>query len=316
MPDSKADRRRRPRHGSLTDHVVSGVCAGLFLALSWLISTNGPVSGYERGFTTLECGQDPPDDEISYEIFDRPLPGEEKSKNPGETGPEQRGWTVVLATYSLSEHADSAQRFADEFKQASGLTDVWIDSTPNRSIVRYGRFDRIDDPKAKTALRQVQAVEVNGRKPFQMAFLAPLSKGTVEGKIPQFNLGRVRESFPQRSDLYSLQVGVFVPNQKAGQKGVDEARKAAEAYAVELRARGEMAFYHHSEISDKSHVTVGVFFDDAFDPLTRAYGPEIQALQKRFPHNLMNGSVINETFRARNGKSVKREQRSFLIRVP
>lgn len=288
----------------------------MFLGLPWLMSTAAPINGYESPSTTLECGQDPPDDEISYEIFDRPLPGEEKSKNPGEAGPEQRGWTVVLATYSLSEHADSAQRFADEFKQASSLPDVWVDSTPTRSIVRYGRFDRIDDPKAKLALQRVHAVDVNGRRPFQMAFLAPLSKRSVEGKIPQFNLTRVRESFPRKSDIYSLQVAVFVPNQKTGQEGIDQARKAAEAYAVELRARGEMAFYHHGDVSDKSHVTVGVFFDDAFDPITRGYGPEIKSLQNRFALNLMNGAPISETFRARNGKVVKREQPSFLIRVP
>jgi hypothetical protein len=114
---------------------------------------------------------------------------------------------------------------------------------------------------------------------------------------------------------YTLQVAFF------DEAGGRTYREAAEAYARQLRAQGEQAFYLHGRTM--SLVTVGLFSEqdvpteraigaDGVPVVSQRYGQKVRALQRRFPHNLGNGMTLLES----SGDGPQREAPSFVVRLP
>lgn len=106
--------------------------------------------------------------------------------------------------------------------------------------------------------------------------------------------------------MYTLQIGFY--DQDYG----PDFRQAAEQAVSALRLQGEEAYYYHGP--HRSMVTLGLFTDAHFvqrGPVS-AYGPEIEAIQKKYPYNLANGRTLVQKI---DGQDIG-QQESFLVRVP
>ncbi|MFG0328805.1 MAG: SPOR domain-containing protein [Phycisphaerales bacterium] len=219
-------------------------------------------------------------------------------------------WSIVLGTYSQPGHQEMAEQLRQQAIAASGMTAIWVESNERRSIVRHGRYESYDSPAARQDLDRLHAATIGERQPFRGAFVGPLASAIEAGNQPQFHLLQARRLYPGVETLYSLQIGFFEPEPGESRR---DAQDKAEKVAAFLRREGELAFYYHGPTM--SLVTVGVFLEDAVDPATGVYSPEVLAIQKRHPHNSWNGHELVETIRF-NQKEVKTTQPSFLVAIP
>lgn len=107
---------------------------------------------------------------------------------------------------------------------------------------------------------------------------------------------------------YTLQLGYY--DNEFG----NDFRQAAEKAARTLRNDGHKAFYYHGP--NVSLVTIGVFGAESVSTNPRTggteYGPEVQALQKQFPHHMANGREVIRYMP--NG--TKTRETSMLVRIP
>ncbi|HBS29300.1 MAG TPA: hypothetical protein DEB06_07580 [Phycisphaerales bacterium] len=117
------------------------------------------------------------------------------------------------------------------------------------------------------------------------------------------NLATARQAFGPAAG-YSLQVAVYESAKR------EDAKRAAEAAAAQLRRDGELAFYFHG--AARSSVTVGIFGDRDFDASLQPRNPAMIALQQRYPLNLLNGQfpIVERS------DGVERQQPSTLVRLP
>lgn len=221
------------------------------------------------------------------------------------------GWSIVLTTITETNHRELAAQWAQSFRQMTGLSAAWIDSSERGSIVRYGRYESSSAPQAQADLRMFKTTEVGGMIPFRSAYLARHGSATPTGRLRELSLPEVWKMYPGVETLYTLQIGVYEAERDTS---AAEARRLAEEAALQLRAQNEMAFYYHGP--NRSHVCVGVFPEGAVDPATGLYSPEVQALQERFPHNAYNGRTIEERITGLDGQVRQVRQRSFLVAVP
>lgn len=235
------------------------------------------------------------------------------------------GWSIPLGTFSLENHRTAATAFRDRFQTETRLSGAWVDaSRSDRSIVWFGQYEAHNDPKLVSDLDRIRNVSMGGEQPFRKVLPSIHQTQFVQGSVPQYNLIRLREMFPERDRIFSLQIAFFEPDVASR---LPLAQQAAEEYTTQLRAQGEPAFYYHGQ--RMSVVTVGVFFEDAIDPALAVdpmtgYGAEVVAMQKKFPYNLDNGRQLIERHTIRTGspndrdgqRVVARAQRSGLIMVP
>ncbi len=189
------------------------------------------------------------------------------------------GWGILLESYSGSGHVQRARQRRDQVARSLGREDVTVQTRSRGSAVVLGSYAGPDDPRAQRDLEWVQSVVAGGRRPYERSYLAPPPPPPADlGNIPELNLlSAKRLAGPDA--LYTFQVGVFESSRR------ERAKRAAEAYALELRRQGEMAFYYHGPT--KSMVTIGIFGKRAYDTRAQRVSLEVQALQRRFPQNVM-----------------------------
>ena len=231
--------------------------------------------------------------------------------SPGDAGP--RVWSIVLA--SFREGTDEEKRAAAEsalpkVKAVRGLEAATLSVRAKGVLMVLGAFADPGAPDAQALLKQVRETTAEGTKPFSDAFFAPPAEEVNLGTRPEHNLLSAREQFGKRAAA-TLQICVY------GRRDLDrpteadlaEARRAAEEAAAALRRDGELAFYYHG--ARMSTVTVGVFSNDDLKP---GASPALDALKKRYPHNLYNGSGIRE--KARKGGTDLGLQKSEVVAIP
>lgn len=217
-----------------------------------------------------------------------------------------RGFTIPLETYRGPDRLRKSHARIRTLKEEAGLADLWTLDLDGVLRLYHGRFAREDDPLAQVALKQVRAMQLDGKRPYKDATIQPLdprSGSSTARDFDEFNLRRFSDQ-----GYLTLQIAVY-----------DEAygsdfRKAAEQAANALREDDEQAFYYHGP--HRSMVTVGLFtFDQHFiqKGKQRAYGPEIEQLQQKFPYNLVNG--VTAILKNKDGQPIG-EQESSVVRVP
>lgn len=222
-----------------------------------------------------------------------------------ESAPKQgdtRGWTIVLSTFSGPDAGERAERTAQALGGATWMRDLRVRMQEEGAVLSYGRYDAPGDADARRDLQRVRQTEVNGELPFQAAFLSPPERVEDAGGHPQLALSNVREEYGPNA-LYTLQVAVYESPDR------DEAKRAAEQAALQLRREGELAFYHHGP--HRSMVTIGVFRPRDYDPMTGEMSQELLDLKGRHPHNLYNGMGLRE-----HGPRGERLQPSGLVLIP
>ena len=178
-----------------------------------------------------------------------------------------------------------------------------------------GRFaDPLSD-EAVAAQRRVRAIEVNGQKPFMGAVMVR-ERGPAPGndRLARFDL-RNAKNLHGDDAFYTLQIGIYTrtDNQRPSRSDLASFRKSAEDAVEALRRAGEPAFFYHGPSS--SMITVGLFDEDDIDltVVPEIESPRLQAVRRRHPHNLLNGSGVRER---RRGGGAETLQASRLVLIP
>ncbi len=205
---------------------------------------------------------------------------------------EKAAWSVLVAIFRGDKQQEEALKTLAEFRTTGMLAEAYLQKRGEATCILVGDFTGPDDPRAQAELDRVQAINLNGEKPYAGSYLAPPQKADLKGSIPEYNLKQARLLFGKKA-VQTLQVGVY------GREDIDrpteadlkDCRKAAEEAVVKLRQEGEQAFYFHGP--RRSMVCVGVFDLTDFDPQVPSYkSSRLREAQKRFPYNLYNGQAI------------------------
>jgi len=210
-------------------------------------------------------------------------------------------WAIVLRAFSGNGAMDRAAAAAAGMRDGAGLASARAVPRASGAVVVFGGYPSPDDRTAQNDLRRLKAMELGGGRPFSAAFLAP-QRGVDPGRNPELNLDEARARHGEGAK-YTLQIAVYESEKPA------EAKRAAEQAAAQLRRDGELAFYYHGPT--KSMVTVGLFGDRDYDPATDRRSERLRALEREYPHNLLNGRTIIERRIGGN-----RTQPSSLVMVP
>lgn len=213
----------------------------------------------------------------------------------------ESGWGLVLEYFTGEGHAERAAIRASAIERQLGRSDVRVRDKRDASVILLGSYAGPDDRDAKRDLAWVHGLEIDGRRPWQMAYLSPPSARSL-GDPNEANLAFARDFFGVEAE-FTLQVGVYQsPN-------TSEARRAAEQAAQQLRDQGEEAFYYHGP--SWSSVTIGLFGPGDYDEgRGEVLNGEILELQARYPQNLLNGQYPIKD------KNTGKPQKSLLVHVP
>lgn len=226
------------------------------------------------------------------EVFGSGAPAERASREP---------WAIVLGVFSGEGAQDRAEASAGQLRETLGLASARAEPRSRGAVVVFGGYAKPEDRAAQQDLKRLQALEIEGVRPFRTAFLAPQG-GPAAGSHPLLNLNNAKANHGEGAK-YTLQIAVYESDDRSAMM------EAAERATVDLRQEGELAFYYHGPT--KSMVTVGLFGDRDYDPRTDQRSSELQRLQQRYPYNLLNGRTIIE--KRRGGE---RTQPSSLVQVP
>ena len=220
--------------------------------------------------------------------------GGEATQRRGPQAPAERA--VLIRRFTGNTAEVDAQVLVTELRTTHRLPAVWIRRTPGPGggvAVYAGRFTEAGDTRDQRALlKRIRRLEVDGERPYRDAELVAVARGT--GSSLGSDLGPDSElaphDFRNHPGRYALQVGHYTADAEGGRHA------AAEARVRELIDAGHRAFYYHGP--RMSIVVVGLFDESDFVQVAargggafteQAYGPEMLALQERFPHNLRNG---------------------------
>jgi len=239
--------------------------------------------------------------------------GTESKPKPGE-GTGAGTWTIVLLTIPEDGADLAAMQTLTNVRSRAGLAEAYLLKRDGAMLIAYGAYPSGSDPRAKTDLERVKAIQIGSSKPFEAAMLLPPDHAGPVGSKPEFSLQSLRKK-SGRKILYTLQIGVYTTSDDRKEPTPEELaqiRTSAEQAAVELRSSGEEAFYYHGP--HRSMVTVGVFSEKDISPTKPGrQNPLLVMLRHKYPYNLMNG----QTLRIRTPADPQgRLQESSLVRVP
>jgi len=227
---------------------------------------------------------------------------------------ESLEWSIILATLPNQQ---LASQVLSSVQSNHGLIGAYITQRQESTVIAYGKYAGPNDQQAVLDLDRVREIQSGGSRPFASAFLAPPSADSLGGTNEEFDLRTVKERYG-RSALYTLQLGVYGTDDNSipSPSEVKEFRKTAERAVLDLREKGERAFYYHDPF--RSMVTAGVFGDNDFDASTMpaTESERLKELRDRYPHNYLNGMGIRETITTDTGRRVTRLQPSSLVQIP
>lgn len=227
------------------------------------------------------------------------------SGTPSATAFPDAGWTIVLAAFSGPDARGQALAAAENLRSvAPSIGAVRVQDRGRGAAIVTGSYRSPGDAAAQRDLARIREFTINSGTPFASAFLAPPVGRPDPGNTPQYHLSRAFVEFGAQS-RYTLQIAVYEsPNQ-------NEARRAAEQAAAQLRADGEPAFYYHGP--SRSMVTLGAFTAAEAGLDTGLPGPILAEFQRRHPYNLFNGRQLLQRM---PGQSRQVPQPSFLVEIP
>lgn len=225
------------------------------------------------------------------------IPGLDPGSGQPANAPTSESWAIFVDSASGPNAMALAKSKATNVSRLLRRNDVTVRPHPRGAAIVVGSYEGPDDAAAKKDLAAIQALKVDGKPLFAGAYLTPPNAEDV-GELPQYSLEAARKASGPGT-LYTLQIGVYESPKP------EEAKRAAEEAAKQLRKQGEQAFYYHGR--NRSMVTIGVFASRDYDPQTGQMNPTLAQLKVRYPDNLYNGRQLLVS-----GKS----QASALVEVP
>lgn len=212
------------------------------------------------------------------------------------------GWRIVLATFNGADAVARAQSSLSQIQAQRGLAGAFIDAQRHGAIIALGSYNNPRDRAARRELERIHAIRIDDIAVFGSAFLMPPPSG-VSGANTELNLANAHKLFGD--DLvYTLQVAVYESDNRA------EVLQSAEQAASLFRQDGELAFYYHGP--NRSIVTIGLFTENDYDPVTTLLSDELKALKERHPDHLYNGMGVREHL----PDGTMRNQPTRLVRIP
>lgn len=257
---------------------------------SWPLALLLALSGTLASPATAQWPSRPKKKDATKTPASKPAEGQPSTTAP-EKQPDRRettttaesnagGWSIVLESMTGTNAMEAAQHRQAVLASELGRSDVRLRPTARGYALVLGSYSKPDSPDAREALAHLRATTVDGRTPFSQAFFVPPKERIDPGSIPELNLLAARQVFGPDKE-YTLQIAFY----QSGKP--DDAKRAAENAALQLRREGELAFYYHGPTM--SLVTVGLFEDSDFDQGLRPKNASILSLQERYPLNLHNG---------------------------
>lgn len=230
---------------------------------------------------------------------------------------DQPYWSIVLATFSGENHAQSASTMVRELQKITPqVASARVHSTANGSLVIFGAYATPEEARATRDLKMVKELQSGGRLVYPRAFLTRVTPPAARpGALHPHDLRSARRLHPNVDPLYSLQIAVW-SDFGSGQLTVDEVRRRAEQYAAEQRSQGIEAYFHHDERERVSIVTVGLFDRSAIEHETGLFSPEVLRYKRRYPAHLVNGEPLIEPVNRLYPERGTRVQEPRLVVVP
>lgn len=235
----------------------------------------------------------------------------------GETAEVDAGaWSVLLMT--LKTEPDSrATQAALRSVRSTGVPEAVVRTRGEGTVIVAGSFESPTQPEAQQLLRRVKELNIDGQRPYAMAYLVPPQATAVKGSMPEWDLRNARQRYGRNVE-YTLQINIYTnPAGRPTAAELKECRKAAEDAVRTLRKDGTDAFYYHDNAG--STVTVGLFTQQEIDEgfsLRVGAGKGLRDLQQKFPHGLVNGAGVKEKGTDAQGRPTEQLRPSFLVRVP
>lgn len=227
-----------------------------------------------------------------------PKPKQTKTPEAYKDPAGGQGWAIRMIQISGEGRHEKARKFVQQLRGKASMAELWTEDIGDTANIYHGRFTLATDPAIRPALAKIQAIEIDGDKPFADCQLVPL---VGNGRV-------IADPFDLRQFVgyYSLQIGFYDANYDG------DFRAAAEQAVRVLREEGSEAYYYHGPY--RSIIAIGVFsYEQAFVSAGThdTYAPRIRELQQKFPFNLGNGLTLMQKAGGRD----LGEQKSSLIRV-
>lgn len=208
-------------------------------------------------------------------------------------------WTLVLGTFSSDDHQVAANQMLSNLPQvAPQVRGATVHTTPRGSMVIFGSYTGRDDPAAKRDQDWLKTIKYQDRTVFNRVILTRLDLRLTQGQLHPHDLLSARRAYPEVDPLYTLDIAIWMadPDAKSAKDRVtyEQVKQKAEAYAAELRSRGEESYFYHDDVTQWSVVTVGLFNSKAIDSRSGLYNADVDALIRRFPVRLANGEPLME----------------------
>ncbi len=227
-------------------------------------------------------------------------------------------YAIAVGTFSGIGHQESAKKaLASLSMQYPRLAQqLQVRDRSRGSVLAFGSYEGYGDPNVARDIDTLKRiVNPQGKPLFGQIFISKFRTPLALRKLHPHDLWSIRKEFPTIVPIYTLEVAVW-GDFGGGQFPTAKRRAAAEAYASELRARGNEAFFYHNDDRDISSVTVGLFGHNAIDASTGFYSPEVDAMLARFPERLVNGEQVLEYLDPHNQSFGTRVQQPILAEVP
>ena len=211
-------------------------------------------------------------------------------------------WAVLLTIVPGTDAMAEAERVRAR-ATAAGLRGVFVERRSEGAAVLMGSFGSPAEDDAKASLQRAREVRDAGKVLFPGAVMAAPNYSGQRGENAAWDLRNVRERVGSKAAKWTLQVGIYGPvdNRPVTKEEIAEFRSLSEQAVRTLRQEGHEAYYFHGPV--RSTVMVGVFGD------VTDRSPEVVALKKKLPHNLVNGQEMRR-------KDSADAQESFLVAIP
>ena len=168
--------------------------------------------------------------------------------------PEGANWTLWVRAFSGPAHIEQSKLIKDQLAQTTGMKDWYLIHSDNDSILYYGYYRAVDDPKhepADTRRAKADHAKLMGMKDPSGA---PVFRGTLFVNVnapdpdapPEWDLYRV-DALKVDGDPTRAYWSILV----ASYSGSADRKRLAVESVREARKVGVPAFYHHGEtVSD------------------------------------------------------------------
>lgn len=230
-------------------------------------------------------------------------------------------WALVLGTFSGTNHEQAARQMVANLPQiAPQVRGARVHTTPRGSMVIYGSYTGRDDEAAKRDQEWIKAIKYQDRNVFNRVILTRIDLRLTQAQLHPHDLLSARRAHPNVDPLYTLDVAIWMsnPDAKSSKDRItyEQVKQKAEAYAAELRTRGEEAYFYHDDVNQWSVVTIGLFDRRAIDSRSGLYSAEVDALIRKFPVRLANGEPLMDFKDRFNPKLGTRPVQPKLVLVP